>query len=165
MAPLLRLLQLELRAAHDHHPAVADERLQHPLEAHRPRLAVHQGQHVDGEVGLHSGELVEVAQHLPRLPLSLQLDNDAHAVAVGLVPQLGDTVEALAADQVGDLLDEHRLVDLIGKLADHDLVASSLRHLLYVSAGSHHDAALAIGVGGADSVSSLAGWTLTVGGR
>ncbi len=165
VAPLLRLLQVVLRAAADHLPPVDDERLQHALQAHRPRLAVHQGQHVEGEGGLHGRVLVQVAEDLPRLPLPLQLDDDAHAVAVGLVPQLGDAVDPLVAHLVGDLLDEGRLVRLVGQFADHDLVASSPGHLLDVGAGADDDPPSAVGVGGADSVTPLAGGALAVAGR
>ena len=36
----------------------------------------------------------------------LDFDVDAHAVAVGLVAQVGDAVEALLLNKVGDLLNE-----------------------------------------------------------
>ena len=44
----------------------------------------------------------------------LELEHDAHAVAVGLVADVGDALELLVADQLGDLLDQPRLVDLYG---------------------------------------------------
>ena len=36
----------------------------------------------------------------------LDFDVDAHAVTVGLIAQVGDAVEALLFDKVGDLLNE-----------------------------------------------------------
>ena len=51
---------------------------------------------------------------------ALELDDDAHAVAVGLVAQVGDALDPLVAHQVGDLLDQLRLVDLVGDLGDDD---------------------------------------------
>ena len=36
----------------------------------------------------------------------LDFDVDAHAVAVGLVTQVGDAVETLLFDEIGDLLNE-----------------------------------------------------------
>ncbi len=49
--------------------------------------------------------------------IALYLDDYAHAVAVGLVAQVGDALDALVAHLVGDVLYELALVDLIGQLA------------------------------------------------
>ena len=51
---------------------------------------------------------------------ALELDHDAHAVAVGLVAQVGDALDLLLAHQLGDALDQPRLVDLVGDLGDDD---------------------------------------------
>ena len=64
--------------------------------------------------------LVEVVQHDLRHLAALQLDDDPHAVAVGFVAQVGDALDRLLAHQVGDPLDQLRLVDLIGNLGDDD---------------------------------------------
>ena len=48
------------------------------------------------------------------------VDDDAHALAVDLVADVGDALDALVADELGDLLDEPRLVDLVGDLGDDD---------------------------------------------
>ena len=87
------------------------------------RLPVHQRQHVDEEGGLHGGVFVEVVEHLARLRFALQLDDDAHALAVGLVAQVADAVDLLVLDQLGDALDQGGLVDLVGQLGDDDLLA------------------------------------------
>ena len=113
-------------AAADDVAAVVDVRLEDLLDADGARLAIDQRQHVDGEGGLHGGVLVERVQQLPRVRLALQLDDDAHAVAVGLVAQVGDALDALGADEVGDLLDERGLVRLVRQLGDDDLVAVGL---------------------------------------
>ena len=54
--------------------------------------------------------------------------HDADAVAVRLVAQVGDALDALLADQLGDLLDQPRLVDLVRDLGDDDrlLLAAAL---------------------------------------
>jgi hypothetical protein len=41
--------------------------------------------------------------------VALQLDDDAHAVAVGFVADVGDALDALVAHQFGDLLDHRSL--------------------------------------------------------
>ena len=41
-----------------------------------------------------------------RISVALHLNVDAHPVAVGLVTQVGDAVNATLFDEVGDLLNE-----------------------------------------------------------
>ena len=52
-------------------------------------------------VDLHARVLVERVEHLARLAGAAQLDDDAHAVAVGLVAQVADAVDS-CAHQLGD---------------------------------------------------------------
>ena len=91
--------------------------------------------------------LVEIVEDDLADLAALQLDDDAHAVAVGLVADVGDAFDGLVAHQVGDALDQLRLVDLIGDLVDDDLLAIALLHLLDLGLGSHLDAAAAGDVG------------------
>src|SRR5690606_33832972 len=76
------------------------------------------------------------------------LDVDAHAVLVGLVAQLADALDLLFLDQLGDLLDQPRLVHLVGDLGDDDRLAAVVGHF-DVRPGAHAHAAAA-GVVGAD---------------
>ena len=80
-------------------------------------LAVDEGQHVHVEGQLHRRVLEQVVQDLVRVGVALELDEDPHPVAVGLVPKVGDAVDLLVLDEIGDLLEERRLVDLVGQLA------------------------------------------------
>ena len=48
------------------------------------------------------------------------VEDDAHALAVALVADVGDAVDPLVLHELGDLLDEARLVDLVGDLGDDD---------------------------------------------
>ena len=57
--------------------------------------------------------LVEVVENDLRHFAALQLDDDPHAVAIGFVAQVGDALDGLLAHQIGDPLDQLRLVDLI----------------------------------------------------
>ena len=49
-----------------------------------------------------------------------QLNDDPHAVAVGLVPQVGDALQPLLLHLLGDGGDELALVHLVGQLGDDD---------------------------------------------
>ena len=77
------------------------------------------------------GVAVELVQHDVGDGVALDLDDDADAVAVGLVPELGDALELLLAHELGDLLDSVRLVHLVGDLGDDDRLALAA-HLLDV---------------------------------
>jgi enoyl-CoA hydratase/carnithine racemase len=87
---------------------------------------VQQRHHVDAEHALHLGLLVEVVEHHIGGFAALDLDVDAHAVLVGLVAQLGDAFDLLFLDQLGDLLDQARLVHLVRKLGDDDRFAAGV---------------------------------------
>ena len=62
---------------------------------------VDQGDDVDAEHALQLGVLVEVVEDDLRDLAAAQLHHHAHAVLVGLVPQLGDPLDALFLDQLG----------------------------------------------------------------
>ncbi len=78
--------------------------------------------------------------------LALELDDEAHAVAVRLVAQVADLGELLVLDQVDDVVDERGAVDLVGQLGDDDGRAVAL-DLLGVGLGADADAAAAGAVG------------------
>ena len=52
----------------------------------------------------------------------LQLDDEAHAVAVALVADLPDALDLLVADELRDARGDARLVHLVGDLGDDDLL-------------------------------------------
>ena len=70
-------------------------------------LVVHQGQHIDGEGGLQLGLGKQAVEHHLRIGVPLQLDDDAHTVAVGLVPDVGDALQPLVLHLIGHALDQH----------------------------------------------------------
>ncbi|MNF41326.1 hypothetical protein D3C84_223490 [compost metagenome] len=125
MATLTRLAQFEHGAPGNHFAAVQDEGFEHVLEIEDFRLAVDQRHHVDAEHALHLGLGVEVVEDHLRHFAAAQLDDDAHAVLVGFVAQLGDAFELLLFNQLGDLLDQARLVQLVRQLADDDLLTAA----------------------------------------
>ena len=137
------LRQIENGAARDDLAAVAEEGLEHLLERHELRLAVLQRDHVDAEHGLHRRLREEVVEHDFGDFAALQLDDDAHAVLVGLVADLGDAVDVLVAHQVGDALVQARLVHLVRQLGDDDGLALALADVLEVRARADRQAAAA----------------------
>ncbi len=116
-------------------------------------LIVHQCQHDNAEAGLQSGLLKEVVQHHLGVGILFQLDDHPHTVAVGLVPQVGNAVQALVLDLLGNVLDELALVDLIGQLRNDD-PHPVLAEFLEFRSGPHHHLAAAGGVGGADAAAA-----------
>ena len=108
----------------------------------RLALVIHKGQHVDRKARLHGGLGKETVQDHLGIGVSFQLDDHAHSVAVRLVAQIRDPLEALFVHLVGDVLDELALVDLVGQLR-HDDAGAALAVLLKLRAGAHDDLAAA----------------------
>ncbi len=119
---------------------MADEQVNHLAEGKLLGPSPHQGQVDYPEVGLQRGvgeKLVE--DHLGDDPLT-QLDDNAHALAVGLVTQIADSVDLVFLDQVGDAHDQVGLVDLIRQFGDDDLVLAAFGGF-QGNPGPHHDLA------------------------
>ena len=131
-----RLAELERRAPADDLLAKLDERGDHVLERHELGPAAFERQHVGAERGLQRGEAEKLVEHDLGDGVALELDDDAQAVAVGLVAQLGDAFDALVAHHLGDALDHAGLVDLVRHLGDDDRLAV-LADLLHVGAAAH----------------------------
>ena len=123
---LPRLAQQIGSAPRNDFPAMAQEGIEHFLEVKQAGLAIDQGHHVDTEHGLHLGLGIEIIEyHLAHLALA-QLDDDAQAILVGFIAQLGNTLDFLVLDQFGDTFDQARLVQLVGNLRDDDALFASL---------------------------------------
>ncbi len=95
----------------------------HVLEIELLGPAAVDRQHVGAERRLQVGEAPELVEHHVGDGIALQLDDDAHAFAVGLVPDVGDALDALVAHELGDLLDQRLLVDLVGDGGDDQRLA------------------------------------------
>ncbi len=150
MAAGLGLVQVVLRPAADDVLLVVQVVADDLVQRQYLRLAVHQCQHDGPEGVLELGVLVEGVQHHVGVDIALQLNDDAHALPVGLVADVGDALDGLLVDHLGDLLDQLGLVDHVGDLGDHDALAV-LGHLLDLGLRPHHDAAAALVVGVVDA--------------
>ena len=134
--PRLRPPELVARPARHHLELVGDVVPQGLPVGERPRHAVDERNQVHPEALLHLGVLVEVVEDDLGHGLALQLDHYAHAVAVRLVAQIGDVLQLAVLDQLGDLLEQIALVDLVRDLRDHDLGPVAL-DLLGMGLGLH----------------------------
>ena len=153
VGPLLGLLQVVPGAPDDDLLLEGDVLVQDVAQGEDLGLGlpfVHQGQHVDGEGGLELGLGEEPVEHHLGVGVPLELDDHPHAVAVGLVPDVGDALQPLVLHLVGHVLDEHALVDLVGDLGDDD-AGAVLAELLKLGAGPDAQPAPAGGVGRPDA--------------
>ena len=150
MRVVARLGEQILGAPGDDVLAEIEERAQHVVQRQHLRPAAVQRDHVGAEARLQRGEAPELVQHHVGDRVAPELDDDAHAVAIGFVAQVRDALDALLAHQLGDPLDQRRLVDLVGDLADDQRLAI-LAQLLDRDLGAHDDRAAAGRVGRADA--------------
>jgi hypothetical protein len=142
MGALARLAEQELGAPRDDLSRKLDEGADEILEVEGLGPAAVQGHHVGPETRLQRGEAVELVQHHIGHGVALDLDHDAHAVAVGLVAQLRDALDLLLAHELADALDQRGLVHLVGDLGEDDRLAL-LAHLLDRGFAPHDDRAAA----------------------
>ena len=122
---LTGLAQLIHGTAGNHLAAVAYEGFQQLLEVQDLRLAIEQADHVDAENTLHLGLGIKVVEYHLGHFAPAQLDYHADTVLVRLIAQLGNTLKLLLFYQFGDLLDQTRLVELVGQFGNHDLLATA----------------------------------------
>ncbi len=146
MGALLRFAQVVFGAAPDHVDAMVNEQLQRVRQRQRARLTVDDGQHDHSERLLELRVLVEIVQNHFRLLAALDLDNDAHAVAVRFVADVGDALDFLVLHQFRDALNNPRFVDLEGNLGDDDLDLF-LGRALNGGLGAHGELAAAGSIG------------------
>ena len=103
---LLRLAEIVCRPAGDDLAAMLDEDAQRILQVEHPGPALDDGQHVHPEGVLQRCVLVELVQEHLGHRVPLEVDHDPHAVAIGLVAQVGDAVELPLVDQLRHALDQ-----------------------------------------------------------
>jgi hypothetical protein len=140
--PLLGLLQIEARAAHHHVVPVLDEVADHVAQVEQVGTAVHQRDVVHGERRLQRRILVKRIEHHARHGILFEDDDDAESLTVRFVVDVGDALDLLVVDHVGDLLDHLGLVDHVGNLRHHDALAAR-RRVFDLGPGAHHDASAA----------------------
>src|SRR5207248_3651655 len=146
-------LEFVPRPTGDDVATMIDVVLEQGLEVENHWAAVHQRQRDHPEGGLQGGVLVEIVEHGQRAGILLQLDHDAHALTVGLVVQVRDTVQFSLADQLRDARDERRLIDHVRDLGNDDPLAAVLR-LFKGVAGAHDQPTVTGAVGGGNPLAT-----------
>ena len=147
----LGLLEVKAGATGDNLDLVLDVVLQDLAQGEALGHAVDKRQVVDAKGGLELRELVQVVEHDLRDDVLLELNDQADALLVGLVAHVGDALDALLVYQLGNLLLQGALVDLVRDLGEHQAAAAGLGGL-HVGLGTHGDGAAAGLVGLADAV-------------
>jgi hypothetical protein len=137
---LLGSAELVLRPAGHDVDLVVDVVADELGEVQHARHVVDEREHDDAEVLLQLRVLVELVEHDLRVRAPLEVDDQAHALAVGLVLQVRDVLQPPRADELGDLLREPRLVDLVRQLR-HDHALAPLAGLLDARDGADLDGA------------------------
>ena len=149
-----RLLEVVLGPTSDDLASPVDVVLEDRLEGQRLRLPVHQRDDVRVEGELQRGVLEKVVEDLARGGIALALDDDAHPVPIRLVSQVGDALDLAGLHEIGDLLEERGLVDLVrdGRRDDGRAPAAGL---LECDLCLHDDPPAAVGVHVPDRVDLL----------
>ncbi len=102
-------------------PPMGDVQPQEVSQREDPGALVDETQVDHAEAGLERGMLVDPVEDDLGGGVPPQLEDDAGAVPVRLVPQVRDAVDPFRLDEVGDQLQERGLVDLVRDLGDDDL--------------------------------------------
>ena len=155
---LFRFVEIETGAAHDDFFLMVDVFGQNfPKVEHFGFGALaHERQKVDAVRNLQVGVFIQGIQHDLRAGIFFDLDDDAHARAVGLFADVRNAFEPLVLDHIGDRLDERRLVDLIGNFRNDDARTGGVARLIFLdfALGTDDDAALSRAIGLADAASA-----------
>ena len=155
MCPGLGFFQLELGTAGYDLVAEIDVALERLLQADNSWLPVHERHHVGEESGLHGGMFVKVIKHLLRESLFPQLNDDAHAMAVGFITQVADAGDFLFFDQFSNRFHQASLIRLIRELGDHDLASLGPGDIFNTGSGLNHNFTVPGSISTLDSLNTL----------
>ena len=115
-----RLTQIKLGATPHHLTPELQELFEHFRKSENTGTSADDGQHDHAESGLQWRVLPEIVQHYFRHFAPLQLNHDAHSVTVRFVPQICNSLNDFLTRQSSYLLEQSRLVDLVGKLDNNN---------------------------------------------
>ncbi len=155
VGPVPRLPEVENRAPRHDLAPVRDEGLEHLLQVEELRLALVQRDHVDAEHTLQRRLLVQVVQHHVAQFAFAQLDHDAHAVLVRLVPEFTDAFDAFLTNQIGNLFDETGFVDLVRQFGDDNGFLAAFVNAFDSGPGAHENPPAARSVGRIDALRAV----------
>src|SRR5579883_521022 len=153
MGAAFGLAHLELGAAADHRSAMADELLQHALECHHFRPAVHQRQEDDAYRLLQRRILVDLIEDQVRVGVALEVDDETYRLAVAgtrFIADIADSFYLFFFDQIADRGSEAIARLLIRHFGDDDLRLAVL--LADVGASAERDFSATCGVAVGDAL-------------
>ena len=87
--------------------------------------------------------------------VALELNHDAHAVAIRFIAQIADAFDLFVVDQLGDLFDQPLLIHHVGNFADDDLLFAGALDRLGERLAAHLHDALAFMIGLNDRLSAM----------
>ena len=138
MSPFFRFVQVIFCSSGNDIFLVLQVIVQHLLKVQHMGFVVYQSKHDDAESIFQLRVLEQAVQHHLGIGILPELDHDAHAFSVGLVPEVCDAVDALFLDKVSDLFDETRLIHQIRQFRHNDPVLAVL-HRLDIGDGADAD--------------------------
>ena len=127
--------------------------LQHLLQGHYLGHTVFQRQHDDADGILQLSKAVQLVQHHLRVGAHLQVNDNAHALAVAFIIDVADAVDTLILYQLGDALDQAGLIHHVGDLP-HDDALPAVLHFLYFGLAAQGNLAAAGGIGRPDAAAA-----------
>ena len=113
-------------ATNDDFTTVVNELGEHLSKAQDLRAPLYDGEHRNTERALERRELKELIDYDVGDRVALEFDHDTDAAAIGFVTEPRDTVDLLLVYQFSDLLNELRLVNLVGNFIDNDSLSFAL---------------------------------------
>ena len=137
MRPVAGLIEFINRPAADNFFAEFDKGADNVFQIQHNRAAVMNSQNVHAETGLQRRIFIQLIQNDIGLKITLQLNNNPDAMAVGLVANLRNAVQFLFFYQFGDTGNHCRLINLIGNFVDNNRLFI-LADFFNGAFGSHH---------------------------
>ena len=147
MAALAGLTQQIDRPARHDLASVTDKGLDHLLEIENFGLAINQRDHIHTDNRLQLGLGIEIVEHYVAHFTAPQLDHHTQAVFIGLIAELGDAFQLFLFDELGNALNQARLVQLVGNLVNNDGVLALGLICYDLCLGPHIDSSAPSAVG------------------
>ena len=146
MRTFARFVQFELGSAGDNLFTEADECLNDVAQVEDFRPSAANGEHIGREARLRLCVAPQLVQHDIWGRITLQIDDDAHALAAGFIANVGHALNALVLRGFGDFFDQSGFADLKRNAGQDDRATIAFAFLNLV-AGALHDGALAFAIG------------------
>ena len=136
MRPLLGFAQFILGTSLNDLVAMLHVVVDHLLEIEGLRTTMNQRHYVHPEGLLELRVFEQLILNHHRYRIALELDDDAHAVAVRFVPEVGNAFDLFVAGQQGNFLQEGALIDLVGDFGGDQRIPTR-SDFFFVDPGTH----------------------------